>query len=288
VTGGIDWDYNPAGMHALPDIGKSSTALLLRSVSRILRPLVRILLRNGIACRVFEEAVRKAYVDEAFRLIGKAGKRATVSAVAARTGLSRKEVARLRDLPEGGALQARQRYNRAVRVISGWMNDERFTDAGGVPRPLPFDGDGVSFVRLCRDYSGDVTPRSMLELLVESGSVELAGDGVRLVRQAYLPGDEPDEIVAILGTDVPELIETIDHNLRSPPGRRWFQRKVQYDAIPREALAEFEALHAERAQALLETLDAWLSRHDRPDRPAAETRRVAVAITYHEDEDPAG
>ena len=272
-------------MHARPDIGLDPGSPLLRAIVRILHPLARILLRNGIACRVVEEAMRKAYVDEAFREGSRSGRRVTVSSVAAKTGLSRKEVVRLRDLPEGRGIGERQRYNRAVRVISGWMNDERFVDGQGRPRDLPLEADESSFARLCRDYSGDVTPRSMLDLLVDAGSVVVEDGRAQLVRRAYLPGDEPDEILEILGSDVSELIETIDHNLRAIPERRWFQRKVQYSSIPRERLAEFEALNREQAQALLETLDAWLSRHDRPDLPEDAVRRVAVAVYYHESEE---
>ncbi len=271
-------------MHARPDIDRGPGSPLLRAVVRILHPLARILLRNGIACRVVEEAIRKAYVDEAFREGSRSGRRVTVSSVAAKTGLSRKEVVRLRDLSEGQGLEARQRYNRAVRVISGWMNDERFVDGQGRPRELPLEADEASFACLCQDYSGDVTSRSMLDLLVEAGSVVVEAGRVRLVRRAYLPGDEPDEILEILGSDVSELIESIDHNLRSTPDRRWFQRKVQYSAIPQDRLAEFAALNREQAQALLEALDAWLSRHDRPDLPEDAVRRVAVAVYYHESE----
>ncbi len=269
----------------MPDIDQDSPSLLLRAVVRILHPVVRILLRNGIACRVMEEAIRKVYVDEAFRIAEREGRRATVSGVAAKTGLSRKEVARLRELQEGPAIESRQRYNRAIRVISGWMNDERFLDETGGPRVLPLDGEADSFQRLCRDYSGDVTMRSMLELLLEAGSVEIAEGGVRLVRRAYVPGGEPADIIDILATDVSELIETIDFNMQADPSERRFQRKVAYTDIPRARLDEFKALTALRAQALLEELDGWLSGAESEALPDEEKRRVAVAVYYHESED---
>ena len=42
--------------------------IITESVLKILRPLVRVMLRNGVACGNFEELVRKAYVDEAYSI----------------------------------------------------------------------------------------------------------------------------------------------------------------------------------------------------------------------------
>ena len=50
---------------------------------KILRPLVRVMLRNGVACGSFEELVRKAYVDEAFAIGKKNQLKTTVSSVSA-------------------------------------------------------------------------------------------------------------------------------------------------------------------------------------------------------------
>jgi hypothetical protein len=41
--------------------------ILFASILRLMRPLVRILLRNGIAYGTFSELVRKVYVDVAFQ-----------------------------------------------------------------------------------------------------------------------------------------------------------------------------------------------------------------------------
>jgi hypothetical protein len=35
------------------------------NILKILRPLVRVCIRNGLSCGSFEELVRKAFVDEA-------------------------------------------------------------------------------------------------------------------------------------------------------------------------------------------------------------------------------
>ncbi len=257
-------------------------SLLVRSVIQILRPLVRILLRNGIACRVMEEAVRKVYVDEAFVMAARERNKATTAAVAAMTGLSRKEVARLRDLRGHEGIALRQRYNRAVRVISGWLNDAAYLDRHGRPRVLPVEGPTPSFAQLCKRYSGSMTTKAMLDLLHRAACIHYEDGAVRLIKHAYVPANDPAEIVQILGVDTRELIECIDHNMRAETGEKFFQRKVSYDGLSGEVTARFRALGAERAQALLEELNGWLSRHQDDEDGKEERYSVSLGIYYHE------
>ncbi len=257
---------------------------LARALLTLLKPLVRILLRNGIAYGSFAELAKKTYVDVAFEDFAPKGKKQTVSRVSAMTGLTRKETKRLRELDKPDAGGSEQRYNRAVRVISGWLNDPRFLDAAGQPAELPVEGEDTSFAALVKKYSGDVTTQAMLAVLQTASSVEKTERGIRLVRHAYLPGKDPREKLAILGTDTAELIATIDHNLVAADGERRFQRKVSDHHVRADALPAFRALSAEKSQTLLEEFDAWLSAHeiDAEAQQDAERRYVSVGIYFFE------
>jgi hypothetical protein len=92
--------------------------------------------------------------------------------------------------------------------------------------------------------------------------------------------------VDMLGTDVADLIATIDHNIHGDPDAPRFQRKVMYHHIPVDALPAFRRFSAQPAQALLETLDVWLkSRDTRPfgSRGSVPTTRVGLGIYYFEE-----
>jgi hypothetical protein len=245
-----------------PIMGNSSHSILTAAISQILRPLVRILLRNGIACGSFEEMVRKAYVDEAFAEARRNHTKATVSSVSAETGLSRKEVKRLTETQLSDSKDTEQKYNRAIRVISGWLNDPLYAYEEGNPKALSLDSSETSFTNLVKHYSGDVTPRAMLNLLEASDCVEIKDGLVHLVRNAYVPGSDPEEITRILGNDTSELINTIDHNLTADVASRWFQRKVSNPRVSTEALPAFKDYSRKRSQLLLEELDTWLSQHE--------------------------
>ncbi len=216
----------------------------------------------------------------------------SVSRVSILTGLSRKEVGRVRKLPIPDDAEAVGRYNRAARVLTGWVRDQVFSDRQGSPAVLSVEGTGATFAELVRRFSGDVPVRAVLDELLRNGLVERLADGkVRLLTRAYVPRTDQTEKLSILGTDVSDLVRTIDHNLRAGESEALFQRKVVYDNLPEEVLPQLKALTRERAQALLEEMDRWLSQHDRDVNPSAQgtgRKRGGIGIYYFEEDFPAG
>jgi len=265
---------------------QTNNKTLTTAIRRILRPLMRILLRNGIACGTFEEMVRKAYVDEAFAQARRNNSKATVSSVSAETGLSRKEVKRLKETETSDSENTEQRYNRAIRVISGWLNDPQYVYEEGNPRALSVDGSGTSFASLVKRYSGDIPTKAMLKLLESSNCVEVKDGLVHLVKNAYVPGSDPKEVVRILGKDTSELINTIDHNLTTDSASKWFQRKVSNPRVRTVALSTFKEFSRKRSQALLEELDAWLSDNEADEDE--DSRYISLSIYYNEKENKEG
>jgi hypothetical protein len=259
---------------------------LSSAVQGLLRPLVRILLRNGIAYRTFAELAKWVYVDVAAKEFPISGRKQSASRVAVLTGLTRKEVQRLGRVCRLADRASEERYNRAARVNAGWRREQEFLDAGGRPARLPMSGETGSFSALVRRFSGDMPARAVLDELERIGAVRQLNDGrVELVARAYIPKTSETDKLHILGTDVSYLITTIDHNLRPDRMEPLFQRKVAYDNLPDQALPKFRKLSAKKAQALLEHLDQWLARHDRDTRPEAGgtgRNRAGVGIYYFE------
>jgi hypothetical protein len=261
---------------------------LVAAIFRLLRPLVRLLLRHGIPFGVMADVVKQVYVDVAFEEFRLPGRKQTTSRVSIITGLSRKEVARLRRLNLWDDREAVQQYHRAARVMSAWVRDPEFHDASGQPAPLSVEGDRASFSALVRRYSGDMPVRAILDELLRVRAVEPLEDGrVRLLARSYVPATGEVEKLGILGTDVADLIATIDWNLRCSPSEAYFQRKVQYDNLPAEVIPELHSVAGERAQALIEQLDLWMAARDRDANPAVQgtgRKRAMLGIYYFEED----
>lgn len=258
-------------------------------VSGLLRPLVRLLLRNGMSFKAFSDLARAVYVEVAMRDMGLPGRKQTVSRVSILTGLSRKEVQRLQATRNpDGENESHERYNRAARVIAGWVRDGDFTDPAGNPIALKNAGADSGFARLVRRYSGDVPARAVLDELLNVGAVERGPDNeVRLLARAYVPRASERDKLNILGSDVADLITTIDHNLRQGVADPRFQRKVMYDNLPQDVIQAFRAMSAEQSQALIEKLDKWLAQHDRDINPNASGGgrvRAGVGVYYFEED----
>jgi hypothetical protein len=256
------------------------------ALTRLLRPLFRLLLRHGLSFKTFEEVAKRAYVDVALREGGLDGKKATVSRVSILSGLTRKEVQRLvvEPMPSDAELDAR--HNRAARVLSAWVREADFHEADGTPRALDVQGEH-SFDTLVKRHSGDMPTRAVLDELLRVEAVYQRLDGrLELQARAYVPQTGAAEKLGILGHDVADLVDTVDHNLRQTGQAPRFQRKVMYHSMPAAALPAFRALSATQAQALLEKLDHWLAAHDLPnpdETPLAARSRVGVGIYYFEE-----
>jgi hypothetical protein len=260
--------------------------VLNQALARLLRPLFRVLLRHHVSFAAFEELAKRVYVDVASTDFGIPGKKPSISRASILSGLTRKEVQRLLSEPALPSSADGERYNRAARVLTAWTRDPEFLDARGEPRPLdPQDG-ASSFAALVRRHSGDVPVRAVLDELLRVGAVRRCDDGqLELLVHAYVPRRSAVDKLEILGSDVSDLIDTIDHNIEHGGTDPRFQRKVMYRNIPHDALPEFRKLSSAQAQALLEKLDKWLAAHGPPDAPDQKDpprARVGMGIYYFE------
>lgn len=266
------------------------SSVLFRATRLILKSLVRILHRKGVAFGEFSQLVKQVYVEVSEEALQNAGERPTTSRIAITTGLTRKDVAKLRQITAGDGETATNSYNRGIRVMSGWLQDAEFLDADGKPAPLPVQGKTGSFAALVGRYSGDMPYRAMLNEMSRLGAVVETDDGrVALLGGGYIPHADEDEKLSILGTDVSELIGTIDHNLNAKTREALrFQRKVSYDNLPAEALPVFRQMVEDDGMALLIRFNEWLAEQDRDSNPQAGgsgRMRAGVGIYYFEEPD---
>jgi hypothetical protein len=260
---------------------------LVAAILKLLRPLVRILLRNGVSFGTFSDLAKWIFVDVATREFGIEGRKQTTSRVSVITGLSRREVMRVRKLPKPEVSASIERHNRAVRVIAAWRRENDFLDSKGQPAPLPLEGTGATFSELVKRFSGNVPPRAVLDELIHANAAERRDDGkIGLLARAYIPSRPDEHILHILGTDVYHLISSIDHNLKPETTEPLFQRKVSYDNLPDDVLPEFRKHFSPEAQALLESADRWLAGHDRDVRPSVKGKgrsRTGFGIFFFEE-----
>lgn len=263
------------------------------ALETLLRPLVRLALKHGVAFGRFAEIVKRSYVSAARQDFAVPNRKLSMSRIAVLTGLTRKEASRLmqEDPDEAMGDRVRRQVNRAARVVTAWGEDDAFQDAEGEPASLVFDSQTQpSFTDLVAAHGADVPARAVLDELLRVGAVEETEEGrLSLVERVYLPRADEGAKLEILGTDVADLISSIEHNLDPGDGAAYFQRKVAYDNLPAAYLPRLRELLAERGQSLLEELNAEMAAQDRdtrsdaPDGESEASSRAMIGIYYYEE-----
>ncbi|MDM8564108.1 DUF6502 family protein [Candidatus Halobeggiatoa sp. HSG11] len=247
-------------------IGPLQTALF-----KIFKALARLVLGFGLSYERFDELARQAFVAVAEEDFVLPGRKQTNARVAVVTGLSRKEVTRLRGLKtHSEELTGPVQYNRAARVLNGWLRDTAYQNSDKQPAILPLEGEAGSFSRLAKDYSGDIPVRAVLDELLHTGAVERLKNGnLQVAQQAYIPEGNIGDKLVIFGTDVAALVDTINHNLNNPPEKSYLHTKVAYNNLPAEALPVLRKISAEEGLATLKQLNRWFAAQDRDANPEA-------------------
>src|ERR1700743_2936819 len=151
-----------------------------RALATLLRPMFRFLLKPSFPYSAFEAIAKRVYAQAAMEDFAVPGRKPSVSRASILSGLTRKEVNALLREPWNGLDPNSTHYNRASRVVSGWIRDPQFHDAAGAPRTLAMAGpDG-----------GDGPPRAVLDELMRVGSLVARPDGrLELRQRAFVPSE---------------------------------------------------------------------------------------------------
>jgi len=269
--------------------GMSQPSAITVMMKRILRPLVRLLLRNGVAFADFSAVARRIFVDVASEDFGLPGRKQSVSRISILTGVNRKEVKRLLEESSTDEPEPKEN-NRAARVVSGWMRDDDFRLKSGKTKTLSWgdpESEG-SFEELVKRYSGDMTARAILDELLRVGAVDFNKEKttVTLTSNGYIPSASNDELIRLSGNSLNDLLNTIDHNFTTETEATRLQLSVAYDDVPRNGVDLFRNLSNEKSLELLNYLDEFLATQDRSVNPSAKGEgryRTGLGIYYFEE-----
>jgi hypothetical protein len=203
-------------------------------------------------------AAKQAYLRAAIAQLFPAGSRVNASRLSVATGLTRKEVAALvsRSAADLARNSGTTKYQRAFRVLRGWMADPRFRSNAGGPAALPLRGERRSFSLLVKLYGGDVTPNAVLRELERMNAVRFARSGTISLRRARHV-EKPTQRLAELARVFGDLANTTcgEKRVNATP---FFGFR---DCIVRSSdqVARFQRIFSTRAAAVLEGADQWFA-----------------------------
>jgi hypothetical protein len=246
-------------------------AHVIATVKSMMKPIIMLLLRNGVTYKEFALLCKSIFVEAAAQDYGIRGRPTNVSRIAVLTGIDRKEVKRIKDILEDNimALEAQSSQDRITRLLTAWHRDREFIDAQGKPAVLSLDGELGSFQSLVRRFGGDVPRQALFKEMLRAGVVQKTEAGVEALSRYFFPAQSDPQALLRAGSVISELGETLFHNLyvvddAKPSQRlkRRFERRASNNLVdPRHVKAFYAFLDAE-GQMFLERMDSWLSEHE--------------------------
>jgi Family of unknown function (DUF6502) len=264
--------------------------LLLWSIGRLLRPLVLLLIRNGITYPVIAEQLRDLYLDVALRDILTDERSRTDSRVNLLTGVHRKEIRRQRAAPASHETTP-EVVTLTSQMIARWLGAAPWASAGGVPRPLPraaAPGE-PSFDALVEAVTKDLRPRAVLDEWLSQDLVRLdADERVVLNVDAFVPRPGRAEQMFYFGRNLHDHIAAATANVSAVDRAPFLDRSVHYDALPAAVAEQLEAVGRVAAvQMLLEINRRAMELAGGHDPPAGPTRRVNLGVYLFAEDEPA-
>jgi hypothetical protein len=226
----------------MPDNVKT---VLSVSIRRVLRPLVKIMLREGLTYSHFAAIAKMAFVESAARDFAGKPKKASVGSVCALTGMDRQQVDEILIEQERYELSAVvEPTNPFARVLHGWHNDKDYVGPYGLPVDLPFAAGPLNLTILTDRHAPGVPPQIILQELQRVGAVTEVGENVwKPLKQEYIDPTLSPENLTRMASLVESLLSTLENNTRrTRDGTALFERTMYVDTpLTKDQLSELHS-----------------------------------------------
>ncbi len=256
---------------------------LMRALHALLRPLVRVLIAQGITFPALSRLLKSVYVEVAIDEFPVAGKPQTGSRITLLTGVHRKDIKALRTRRRGADAPSPV-LSRNAHLISLWTGAPDYLDTRGRPRPLPRQRreDGApSFEALVESVSTDIRARAVLDEWLRQGLARVdADDFVHLDMAAFVPREDFADLAFYFGRNLRDHIAASSHNLLGAKPSM-LERAVYYEKLSPGSVAELAALSRELgADALVKVNQKAyeLAGRDKSARDASE--RISFGVYF--------
>lgn len=292
--------------------------LVERTALRMLRPIIRWLVQQGITFPQFSESLKHLFLDEArnelqARAAGRSSfalnaKPPTDSALSLLSGVHRRDIrnfrsaeqafesARLESGAQGlaGGLSSvndtsapqlsKSRFGLSAQVVARWFSDPNYLDSNEQPLLLARTGD-VSFDALVASISTDVRPRAVLDQLLHLGLIEFNDDQVRLIGAGFAPRADWTALSASATDNITDHLRAAIDNLDGK--QNWLEQAIFSDEMSAESV---EKLHVAASAAWrgnhrkLMQLAQQLYEQDLANRKASErVYRARIGMFYYDE-----
>lgn len=264
----------------LPMSDSPIRSALLSAIHRVLSPVVRVMLAHEITLPMAVELLKRVFVEVAERDFRLDKKGSTDSRISLITGVHRKDVKRLRELPHVEA-DLPPKVSLSAQIVATWITGREWIDENGSPRPLARlakRGDGPSFEALVASISQDIRPRSVLDEWLRLGVVHISTDDeVVLTSNAFVPKDGVEEKLAYYGHNLGDHAAAAADNVLGI-SRPWFERSVHHATLSE---AQIERLRLRAAELGMQLLTELHTMAEQATDDGESTKRFTCGVYFY-------
>jgi len=268
---------------------------LLSALETILRPIVKLLLQSGTSYSEFVSVAKTVFVRVATDEYKKRGRPPNFSQVSAMTGISRKEVAKIRKRKPGMRWTPNMEASPVNTILQEWHFDPDFSDGAGTPKALALEGP-LSFSALVAKFAGDIPPGAMRSTLQKAGILVQQADGRVSATQPYLfPREYGADLIRNIAFSLGNLGSTVAHNasvqqLQASSEKKRelarLQRGVWSEHLSEEGAKKFKQCVESAAQRFLAEANQFVGENELPRSQWSKTkpRAIGVSVFYYEED----
>lgn len=271
------------------DNNQGDVTWLVAAIKRALRPLIRICI-GTISCPPLLAVIRELYIEETRRYLKEKGMSDTKSHLSLLTGIDHRAIEQIeREALDSNHGTPRRHIAPEAELLGIWDSDPKYRDIHtGEPRDIPLLGRGPTFQALVgRIARRNVTPRTLLERLTQSGNVEDIGNGmVRLLTPVFAPVTANEQIrLELCMSHFAKYSANLARNMRhgEEESERWFNQLHFTQHLP---TADRKAFRAKIRERLVADGDSMLSIINEFSEPASRKTKITGGVGWFYWEEP--
>jgi Family of unknown function (DUF6502) len=237
-----------------PNSSNKMQLILHGTIRKILRPLVRLMLSQGINYTMVIEDLKRVFISVAEEEFQIEGKTQTNSRITLLTGIHRRDVQRIR---EDKTSDADTPPSISAQIFGLWLSKNKYLDDSGQPLPLPKNNSKgeVSFESLVASISKDFRARSVLDEWLRLGFVSIDNnDCVRLNIQAFIPNQDLEYKLSFLALNTHDHMSAAVSNLNNQ-NEPMLERCVYYDELTAENIEILHNLAKQHGMNAIKTIN---------------------------------
>jgi hypothetical protein len=242
---------------------------LLATLRQVMRPLIRIAMKNDVTFGEFTNELRSAHLEVARDLAREHGREPSEMRLRVMTGLPSSDISWARSYDEQVAAASgdarTDMHTIAATVLSTWHSDGDYAQIYGIPSELQLTAPRgqVSVTDLVSRVDPTADAAMVVDRLMDAGCIrEVAPQRYAVKSRIYMTQQLSAEGLRYFGEAAERFIGTLAHNLTSGSSKetRRLERIVFADhGIPDSRLEAFQAVVKDRWDQFADPLDNWLN-----------------------------